>query len=181
MQPKASDRYVFKHIVGLMFHPVYSNVVFVMQEGGDVHAVDAQIGEVVAENVAQVQANSSWALDEENMRVFVCGDLGKAILYDISMGASATTTNSNLPKGHKEWKIVRFWFTAHQISKNDAYFVNTVKFSKAAGMFITGSSIGEVKLWSAIDCQPLGLLNAKQWASETIQSHIKKWDERKRK
>ena len=166
----------------MLFHPIYQNVVFVMQEGGDVHGVDAQIGEIVAENVAQVQANSNWALDEENLRVFVCGDLGKAILYDIDMGARAAAgsrrnANLNLPKSQKEWAIVKFWFTAHQISKNDAYFVNTVKFCKAAGMFITGSSIGEVKLWSAIDCQPLGLLNAKQWVGQTITSHIEHWQD----
>lgn len=73
---KPNDRHIFKHIVGLLFHPIYQNLVFVMQEGGDVHGVDAQIGEIIAESVAVVPSNSSWALDEENLRVLVCGDLG---------------------------------------------------------------------------------------------------------
>jgi WD40 repeat protein len=130
-----------------------------------------------------VQANSNWAIDEENLRVFVCGDLGRAILYDIDMGARAQlaglgrNATLSVPKSHKEWKIQQYWFTAHQISKNDVYFVNTVKFCKAAGLFITGSSNGEIKLWSAIDCKAVGLLNAKQWISGDVTSHIEKWNE----
>ena len=130
-----------------------------------------------------MQANSNWAIDEENLRVFVCGDLGRAILYDIDMGARAQlaglgrNATLSVPKSHKEWKIQQYWFTAHQISKNDVYFVNTVKFCKAAGLFITGSSNGEIKLWSAIDCKAVGLLNAKQWISGDVTSHIEKWNE----
>lgn len=130
-----------------------------------------------------MQANSNWAIDEENLRVFVCGDLGRAILYDIDMGARAQlaglgrNATLSVPKSHKEWRIEQYWFTAHQISKNDVYFVNTVKFCKAAGLFITGSSNGEIKLWSAIDCKAVGLLNAKQWISGDVTSHIENWNE----
>ena len=130
-----------------------------------------------------MQANSNWAIDEENLRVFVCGDLGRAILYDIDMGARSQlaglgrNATLSVPKSHKEWRIQQYWFTAHQISKNDVYFVNTVKFCKAAGLFITGSSNGEIKLWSAIDCKAVGLLNAKQWISGDVTSHIEKWNE----
>ena len=90
------------------------------------------------------------------------------------LGRNATLS---VPKSHKEWKIQQYWFTAHQISKNDVYFVNTVKFCKAAGLFITGSSNGEIKLWSAIDCKAVGLLNSKQWISGDVTSHIEKWNE----
>lgn len=80
-------RYVRKTIVGLLFHPVYQNLVFVMQEGGGIHALDAQLGTCYAENIAEVQANSNWALDKENMRLLIVGDLGKAILFNIEMGS----------------------------------------------------------------------------------------------
>lgn len=58
-------------------------------------------------------------MDEENLRVFVCGDLGRAILYDIDMGARAQLAslgrNATLivPKSEKEWRIQQYWFTAH--------------------------------------------------------------------
>ena len=58
-----------------------------MQEGGDIHGIDIQNGEVVSTYLAHVQVNSCWAIDNENMRVFVCGDLGNAIFFNVDMGA----------------------------------------------------------------------------------------------
>ena len=62
-------------------------MVLVLQEGGSIHAVDISNGMIVHDHLAQVQMNSSWACDEENYRVLVVGDLGKAILLDCKMGA----------------------------------------------------------------------------------------------
>ena len=66
----------------------------VLQEGGNVHAVDISNGMIVHENLAQVQMNSVWACDEENYRVLVCGDLGRAILLDCRMGADGPSQRS---------------------------------------------------------------------------------------
>ena len=41
-----------KTIVGLMFHPIYKNTVFVLQEGGDIHAADVQTQEIIVEYIA---------------------------------------------------------------------------------------------------------------------------------
>ena len=73
------------------------------------------------------------------MKVFVCGDLGKAIYFDIEMGASQDSdalisgkkTKNSAPlltktSPHKTWKIAKFWFNAYIISKSDPYYVNTV-------------------------------------------------------
>ena len=89
------------------------------------------------------------------MKVFVCGDLGKAIYFDISMGAIKDNAKKQfLAKDtqHKTWSTVKFWFNVYSIMKNDHEYVNNVQFSKASGLFITGTLSGEVKFWSAIDC-----------------------------
>jgi len=106
------------------------------------------------------------------MRIFVCGDMGKAILFDISMGAHTIPKEDgklmSLPKDQSKWYEVRSWFTAHYISKSHPNYVNTVKFCRSAGLYVTGCSNGEVRLWNAIDCAPMGMLNGKEWASGPI-------------
>ena len=47
-------RMIRKTVVGLFFHPFYKNIVFLLQEGGDIHGVDAQSGDIVAANCASV-------------------------------------------------------------------------------------------------------------------------------
>jgi len=49
--------------------------------------VDGTNGIVSHFNVAKAKINSSWACDPQEMTMFVVGDVGKACLYDISMGA----------------------------------------------------------------------------------------------
>jgi len=46
--------------------------------------VDASNGTIVYEYVAKVKINSNWAVDKENQRLFVIGDVGKAIVFDMS-------------------------------------------------------------------------------------------------
>ena len=83
-----------KTVVGLLFHPYYRNVVLVLQEGGSIHAVDVSNGMIAHDHLGQVQMNSNWACDEENYRVLVVGDLGKAILLDCRMGAAGSSQHT---------------------------------------------------------------------------------------
>jgi WD40 repeat protein len=110
------------------------------------------------------------------MRVFVCGEMGKAILYDISMGARSQQSTDgkllSLPKDQTEWAVLKDWFTAHHIVSSQPKYVNTVKFSKTAGFYVTGCSNGEVKLWSARDCAQLGTLNGQQWVDRAIRENL---------
>lgn len=55
-----------------------------MQEGGDIHIVDASNGTVSHEYVAKAKFNSNWACDKENQTMLVVGDVGRACLFDIS-------------------------------------------------------------------------------------------------
>jgi len=71
-----------------MFHPYWKNVAMVLQEGGNIHAVDVSNGMIVNDFLAMVQMNSSWAIDPYNNHIMCVGDQGKAILYDAKMGAT---------------------------------------------------------------------------------------------
>ena len=86
-ETKPSERaaiHLKKTIVSLCFHPYYPNFICALQEGGDIHVIDASNGTVVYEYVAKVKMNSNWAVDKENQRLFVVGDVGKAIVFDMS-------------------------------------------------------------------------------------------------
>ena len=179
-------------IAALMFHPYWRNVALVLQEGGNVHAVDVSNGMIVNDFLANVQMNSSWAIDPFTYHMMVVGDQGKAILYDARMGATfkkpkdkqsnmymadepekKTVHTKRVPvynpvvnavTGEPEkWKTLVNWFTAHSFSKTEPHFVNNVKFSKSACMFITSTNFGEVKLWDSLSCQPLGILNSHEF------------------
>ena len=94
----AASTQIRRTIVGLMFHPHWRNVALVLQEGGNIHAVDVSNGAIVNEFLAMVQMNSSWAIDPVSYKVMVVGDQGKAILFDASMGCkvrTATGSDSN--------------------------------------------------------------------------------------
>ena len=52
-QNQASSQ-IRRTIVGLMFHPYWKNVALVLQEGGNIHAVDVSNGEIVNHFLAQV-------------------------------------------------------------------------------------------------------------------------------
>jgi hypothetical protein len=70
-----------------MFHPYWKNVALVLQEGGNIHAVDISNGIIVSDYLAMVQMNSSWTIDPFSYYMMVVGDQGKAILLDARMGA----------------------------------------------------------------------------------------------
>lgn len=162
--------------MGLMFHPYWKNVALVLQEGGNIHAVDVSNGMIVNDFLAMVQMNSSWAIDPETYRIMVIGDQGKAVLYDASMGAvlkhkkrkqkhafdyqvkeKRSINTKRVPvylaqtdraSGDKEkWRVIKDWFTAHTFNKTEPHFVNIVKYSKAASIFISSTNFGEVRLW----------------------------------
>lgn len=61
-----------------------------MQEGGDIHVIDASNGSIAYEYVAKVKMNSNWACDKENQKLFVVGDVGKAIVFDMAFMESRT-------------------------------------------------------------------------------------------
>jgi hypothetical protein len=53
-------------IVAICIHPFYPNYICVMQEGGDIHIVDAINGAIAYEYVAKAKINSNWAVDKDN-------------------------------------------------------------------------------------------------------------------
>lgn len=55
-----------------------------MQESGDIHIVDASNGTIAYEYVAKAKINSNWAVDKENQRLLLVGDVGKACLFDMT-------------------------------------------------------------------------------------------------
>ena len=73
-----------------------------------------------------------------------------------------------------KWPILRNWFTAHSFSKTEPLFVNNVKFSCSASLFITSTNFGEVKLWDGRNCHPMGCLNSRDFNPTQIISYIKK-------
>ena len=154
---------------------------------------------IVHENLAQVQMNSVWACDEENYRVLVCGDLGRAILLDCRMGADGPSQRSfenqqaalqkfgksqdaqvkfKVQIYHKsemrndKWKTVKGWFKAHIISKRDPNYVNSVKYSHTAKIYVTGTSSGQVNLWDNQVCMPLGTLNSCEFSIPRINQYL---------
>ena len=49
--------------------------------------VDCTNGAISHKNLGLAKMNSNWACDPEEMKMFVVGDVGRAILFDVSMGA----------------------------------------------------------------------------------------------
>ena len=74
-----------KTISDLLFHPAYSNVVCVLQESGNVHCIDISNGEVIGDFVAYMKINSNWACCDEQEKLFVIGDMGRASMFDIGL------------------------------------------------------------------------------------------------
>ena len=71
--------------MGLQLHPSHPNLVCVLQEGGDIHVLDASNGTIAHEYVAKAKMNSNWACDKEGQRMLVVGDVGKAVMFDMSL------------------------------------------------------------------------------------------------
>jgi hypothetical protein len=42
----------------------------------------------------------------------------------------------------------------------DPSYIVTIKYAEIAGVYITGTTAGEVKLWDRNDCSCLGILNS---------------------
>ena len=55
------------------------------------------------------------------------------------------------------------WFEAHKTHRMEATFVVSVKFAASVRIFLTGTNKGEVKLWSNLHCECLGVLNSNNW------------------
>ena len=194
LQSKASSQ-IKRTIVGVMFHPYWKNVALVLQEGGNVHAIDVSNGMIVNEYVAMVQQNSSWAIDPATYRMMVVGDSGKAIMFDARMGAKDKPKSSKsrglfsyepkvkkqvhtkrvpvyAPAVKEQWPVHKNWFTAHTIKKNEPCYVNNVKFCKSGSFFISTTNFGEVKLWDNSSVHPLATLNSNSYDKHMILRYI---------
>ena len=71
------------------------------------------------------------------------------------------------------WQVVKPWFSAHTIPKLDNSFIVTAKYAQFMNIFVTGTSKGEVKLWSnTMEC--LGVLNSQEnpWDSDLVMKVI---------
>ena len=186
-EAKASNQ-IMRTIVAVMFHPYWRNVALVLQEGGNVHAVDVSNGMIVNDFIAMVQTNSCWAIDPTTYHMMVVGDQGMAILFDARMGAAIKNKENKKklrfwemqepqnkivqtkrvpiykaqidPKTNEleKWKVIKTWFRAHDLNKTQPHFVNIVRFSKVMKVFITSTNFGEVKLWDQ-NLQCYGVLN----------------------
>jgi WD40 repeat protein len=129
---------ILKSVVGLQFHPYYQDHICILQEGGDIHMVDCTNGAISHKNLGLVKMNSNWACDPHEMTMFVVGDVGRAILFDISMGGrealkeekkfmktseKSKIKNRSPPVKNKyskeeiRWGIKKNWFVAHNIHK----------------------------------------------------------------
>ena len=49
--------------------------------------VDCTNGAISHSYLGLAKMNSNWACDQEEMKVLVVGDVGRAVLFDVSMGA----------------------------------------------------------------------------------------------
>ena len=81
-------------------------------------------------------------------------------------------------KANMKWtplnnKTENGWFRAHTLTKITHDYVNTVKFMERENIWVTGTTNGEVKLWTGKECLPLGTLNSEKWNTEKIQKYVK--------
>jgi hypothetical protein len=165
-----------------------------MQEGGDIYALDTDTGAIVNEDpsrgksnkdlaLANVEINSSWAIDAAKLRILVVGDVGKACLFDCSMGAIPGNGLGKLNRAKhifepgQKWiplnnKKNRGWFQAHHESKASQDYVNTVKFMPIQRIWVTATTSGEVKLWSGNECINIGQLNSENWNMQKIKDYV---------
>lgn len=163
-------RDVRRSIVGICFHPHYDNLICVLQESGHIHLLDGTNGDVPFPNVQYTgaitqQINACWACDAQHKHMFVVGDSGTAVLYDISMLAPMSHralpscnlgfTRKNAPDPHwvnsdgvRKWEVICKPFKTHDISGMDGSYVVTAKHAKNARTFVTGTTTGEVRIWS---------------------------------
>lgn len=54
----------------------------------------------------------------------------------------------------------------------DGTYVVTAKHAPNAHAFVTGTTAGEVRLWSDETCDPLGTLNAEDWDPQALQRQM---------
>lgn len=61
------------------------------------------------------------------------------------------------------WEVVKKWFPAHDLDRMDPAYLVSVKFAAVARVYITATTLGEVKLWDSFDLSPIGTLNHTSW------------------
>ena len=164
-----------KNICSVLFHPVFGNLVLVLTEGGEIHAIDTFACAVVHQRIAVVKINSNWAIDTAKLHLLVVGDTGRAIVFDCDFGSSKVTRGAVHTVYAKQKDIVtlpvhKSWFSVHEIHVTETTYVNTVRFLKDENMYLTATSEGEVKLWRCHDLASMGTLNSEAWSTEMLKS-----------
>jgi len=166
-----------RSVVGLFFHPAYKTIVIVLQEGGDVHAIDTSSGTVAFNYIFKAKLNSSWALDHVEQTLLVVGETGKAVLLDVNLTEDQLKRNLASLNENKETKYVdpsslktdyKFleivpWCELHRISKMDPQYVVSAKFFQHGKAFLTATNLGEVKIWNSSNLHLLALVNSPHW------------------
>jgi hypothetical protein len=118
--------------------------------------------------------------------------MGKASIFDIRLtatmladaGRKLSTRKQVYTKGYQKdykWTMLMPFFRAHEIGKWESNYVQSVKYAQRAGIFISSTSSGEVKLWSVGKdytdcCLPLGKLNSKDWDGKKMLSYLSSQD-----
>jgi hypothetical protein len=85
------------------------------------------------------------------------------------MNKSPNNISPTRKQNQLRWPYFKGWFNAHPIPKLDNSFVVTVKYASVMRIFVSGTSKGDVRLWST-ECELLGILNSKEnpWDNRRI-------------
>lgn len=131
---------------------------------------------MIHQKIATVKINSNWAVDPDHQRIFVVGDIGRAVMYDCSMGSlDLRRGGRNIYTKKAEYSnmlVSKKWFWAHRLNKANTNYVNTVRFLSEEHMFVTATTSGEVKLWSAHEGIPMATMNSLTWDADKMINYI---------
>lgn len=158
--PDDYDTHALVKISQLMLHPLYGNLVTVLQESGNAHIFDLSTGTLVAEYVAFLKVNSVWACDDK-WRFLCIGDCGDAAFFDSRTRKGMSESLKKfivLKAGFKpawkdgqlknfRWKQTCSWFDAHSVGIHDGEYVHSCTYIPQVDLFASATSFGEVKLW----------------------------------
>ena len=94
-----------------------------------------------------VKINSNWAIDFVHNQLFVVGDVGRAVVFDCDFGAKHVKQGKKrtiymAKQEQVTLPIHKKWFWVHDIPKNSAHYVNTVRFLEDENLFVTATSGG---------------------------------------
>ena len=179
-----------KSIVSVKMLRTMQNIVGVLNERGEIHMLDSCNGMFVRKFIAQTFVNSCWDCDFEETRMLVVGETGSAILFDIEptikprnelgmkftmgggVGGGLNKFKSSPMKGSIiggvplptcSWEVISE-FRAHRMPEgtSELEVVVSVLASKRYNLFFSGTSTGEVKIWT-IEADFICYINQDMW------------------